>query len=558
MTKSGLAAREGALRTVGEWRGLLREPAGAARAMLERIYGDGPLVAQRQQALAALLDTFCDAYGEEGEIVIARSPARINLMGVHVEHRRGEINPLTHGREVLMAARVREDDEIHLCDTEGDEFPPRVFSIGEELARCATDDWVEYIESPAVSEVVRSQQGDWANYVKSAALRLQHEYPEARIRGMDAAVMGDIPRSAGLSSSSAVVVVSALAAMAFGELEIGRGRLAELCGEGEWYVGTRGGAGDHAAMLFGRRGQISRLRFFPFEFLGYVALPNHATVLICNSLRQADKSGSELSAYNETIAAYRMVLLLIKDILVKDLGFAPEVVADRLHHLGDINLNKDLFPDTIVYQVLHHMPARISREELEQRFPDREEELADIFRTHDPPAQGYRPRAVAMFGLAEIARGSGCAEFLEAGDLDSFGELMYVSHDGDRVVVHEEDGTVRPWDNEQTQVTDEYLDRLRAEVEQGVERAALMWQPGGYRCSCEELDQIVDLCRQVPGVYGAGLTGAGLGGCVLVLVEKAHQQAVMDKLRREYYEARGLTFAAEPCVPVEGAGLLRV
>ncbi|HMK12716.1 MAG TPA: hypothetical protein VK461_14085, partial [Acidimicrobiales bacterium] len=41
-----------------------------------------------------------------------------------------------------------------------------------------------------------------------------------------------------------------------------------------------------------------------------------------------------------------------------------------------------------------------------------------------------------------------------------------------------------------------------------------------YEVSTPELDRWVDTLRSIPGVYGARLTGAGFGGCVVALAEK--------------------------------------
>ena len=40
-----------------------------------------------------------------------------------------------------------------------------------------------------------------------------------------------------------------------------------------------------------------------------------------------------------------------------------------------------------------------------------------------------------------------------------------------------------------------------------------------YRCSHPELDRIVDELVRVPGIFGARMTGAGWGGCVVALTE---------------------------------------
>jgi len=40
-----------------------------------------------------------------------------------------------------------------------------------------------------------------------------------------------------------------------------------------------------------------------------------------------------------------------------------------------------------------------------------------------------------------------------------------------------------------------------------------------FEVSIPELDQLVDVLRTVPGVFGARLTGAGFGGCVVAIVD---------------------------------------
>ena len=58
-----------------------------------------------------------------------------------------------------------------------------------------------------------------------------------------------------------------------------------------------------------------------------------------------------------------------------------------------------------------------------------------------------------------------------------------------------------------------------------------------YQVSCPELDTLVDLAAQVPGVFGARMTGGGFGGCAIALATPA----AADRLVREIpaaYRAR--------------------
>ena len=76
--------------------------------------------------------------------------------------------------------------------------------------------------------------------------------------------------------------------------------------------------------------------------------------------------------------------------------------------------------------------------------------------------------------------------------------------------------------------------------------------------SCEEVDALVDIARATPGVAGAGLVGAGLGGSIVAVVEEQSAQAVIDHMTEQYYEPRGLPAAAQVVRPIGGAGILRL
>ena len=104
--------------------------------------------------------------------------------------------------------------------------------------------------------------------------------------------------------------------------------------------------------------------------------------------------------------------------------------------------------------------------------------------------------------VTENARVRTAAEALENGDLPGFGRAMYESH------------------------------RSLSE---------------DYEVSCPELDLIVDLARDKPGVVGAKMTGAGFGGSVVVLVNKSGVDDVSATLAESYRTATGFEASVSVC-----------
>ncbi|WP_141502580.1 galactokinase [Paenibacillus luteus] len=62
-----------------------------------------------------------------------------------------------------------------------------------------------------------------------------------------------------------------------------------------------------------------------------------------------------------------------------------------------------------------------------------------------------------------------------------------------------------------------------------------------YEVTGEELDAMVAAARQVPGVLGSRMTGAGFGGCTVSLVHEDSVEAFKAEVGRKYNEATGLT-----------------
>jgi N-acetylgalactosamine kinase len=74
---------------------------------------------------------------------------------------------------------------------------------------------------------------------------------------MNICVYGTIPKSSGLSSSSALVVCAALVTLHANKLSLTKTQLAELCASCERYIGTQGGGMDQAISCLGKAGTVS-------------------------------------------------------------------------------------------------------------------------------------------------------------------------------------------------------------------------------------------------------------------------------------------------------------
>jgi N-acetylgalactosamine kinase len=362
------------------------------------------------------------------------------------------------------------------------------------------------------------------------------------------ALSGNVPIAAGLSSSSTLVVATLQAAIALNNFDLSSQQFIDLCGEGEWFVGSRGGAGDHAAIYLGQRGKIAQVGYLPFRVERIIDAPPGCQLVIANSHIKAAKSAAARDQFNARIASYNLGLALLKQ-------RCPEL-AETVEYLRDLEPVKLGCATSDIYRWLSRVPPVMTRKDFRTILSGACRELVETnFATHADP-QVYYPRGVLLYGVAEILRSRMCVDLLQAGEVENFGRLMKISHDGDRVSRMSRDGR---YELTATNCSDEYLDRLvadlRSEDPQRVLQAQLFMQPGAYACSTPEIDEMVDIASAVPGVVGAQLAGAGLGGCIMILAREQSVPAVRRALATGYYRPRNLEPAAVPCITVEGAGL---
>lgn len=506
------------------------------------IYGNNPeQIELRRQKLIELLEAFISKYGDR-RVVVSRSPGRVNLLGRHIEHRGGSINVMSINRETLIVASPRDDDTVNIANIDP-RFPERSFGILESIKDNKSDDWIEFIENDVTLKMVLDSQGDWANYVKASVLRLQMKDRRTLLRGMDMLFCGDIPMAAGLSSSSSIVVATSEAAIAINHMDVQAKDFIHLCGEGEWFVGSRGGSGDHAAMKCGQRDMITHLDFCPFEIGESVKFPEDYDIVVANSFVEAKKSEGAKDKFNQKVACYEIGFMLVKKMF-------PEY-ASRLKYLKDINQKTLGISQSKIYKILLSIPQYMTRDEVFAALPEYGEALERIMRSHVQPER-YEIRSTMLYGIAECQRAQMCIEFLKSKDYDSLGKLMNISHNGDRV---SQNG--KPYDYS---AGDKYLVRLiedlSSEEPERVLNAQIYNQPGGYACSTETIDSLVDAAIKHPGVMGAELSGAGLGGCILILVRREQTESLLEMLKSTYYDKNNLPMGAQVFVPIAGSSVI--
>jgi galactokinase len=79
-----------------------------------------------------------------------------------------------------------------------------------------------------------------------------------------------------------------------------------------------------------------------------------------------------------------------------------------------------------------------------------------------------------------------------------------------------------------------------------------------FAASCLEVDLLVELAREQPGVIGARLTGGGFGGCTVNLVEAGRAEAFRKAIHAAYLERASIDAEIYLCQAAGGASELAI
>ncbi|MCC6153896.1 MAG: galactokinase [Candidatus Hydrogenedentes bacterium] len=415
------------------------------------------------------MKSFSSAVGRPPQ-VLTRAPGRVNLLGEHVDYNGLPVLPMTIDRAVTIAASKRDDHAIIIRNLDN------AFA-GEDFEN--------------VSGLPHSTQGSWINYCKAAIEGINTDRKVESFPGMDILCAGTIPPAAGLSSSSALVVSTALTYLSVLDqpvmTEVQRAELAALLANAERYVGVHGGGMDQAIILLGSEACACKINFSPLRVERVPVFRDHVFV-VCNSLVKADKSGSAVHRYNEGPLTCRLIRALAEK--HAQMAFGEEI---EIEHLGDLwfgplcltnaevqSLFREAFPQPRTTLAQAAAVLGVGESEIRRRW------LGDL----PEPDGGFALQARARHQLKELMRVEQGRDCLLASDATTFGSLMNDSHQS---------------------CADDY----------GV--------------SSPQLDKLVEVARSA-GALGSRLTGAGFGGCTVSLIEKDSFLSFAEAITKHYYE----------------------
>ena len=380
--------------------------------------------------LSELAEHFETVFGARPQVFSA--PGRVNLIGEHTDYNDGLVLPCALGFFTQVAISPRADRKLVI----------RSENLQGNFEFRSDD-------------LPRKRVGEWCDYVLGVALALREAgYP---IQGANLLVRGEVPIGAGLSSSAALEVASALALLSLNGALLPMPEIARLCQQAEnVFVGAHVGIMDQFVSCLGKAGHALLLDCRSFESK-LIPIPEDVRIVICNTMVKHDLVTNEYNVRREQCAQGVKILS----------QWYPGIRALRDVSLEQLAQHSGEMPGLLYNRCLHVV--------------------------------GENERVVDG------------AQRLAARDLAAFGALMRESHRSMRDL---------------------------------------------YEISCREVDVMVEAAEDLPGCYGARMTGGGFGGCTVNLVAAESASAFVAAISERYQKATGIRPDVYVCCAADGAGAL--
>jgi galactokinase len=270
---------------------------------------------------SALARHFEDLFGSPPRIF--RAPGRVNLLGEHTDYNDGFVMPCAIGFSTRVAIFPRQDRKLVI---RSEEFSEQYEFDLDNLPSRSTGVWSDYVLGIAV---MLRQMG--------------HLTPGASLL-----VRGEVPIGAGLSSSAAIEVASALALMSLDGAQLPLPEVAKLCQRTEnLFIGARVGIMDQFVSCLGKAGHALLLDCRSLEFR-LIPLPEDLRLVICNTMVKHEHASGAYNRRREEcdegvkiLTQWYPDIRALRDVSVEQLeqhvGEIPEVIYRRCLHVVSEN-----------------------------------------------------------------------------------------------------------------------------------------------------------------------------------------------------------------------------
>ncbi len=200
--------------------------------------------------------------------MLFRAPGRVNLIGEHTDYNDGFVMPAAIDFSTWVAASPRTGNTLHVRSKQYDE-------------ECALS--LENLEG--------APRGHWSDYVRGIAAVLQSA--GLKPRGANLLIDSEVPLGAGLSSSAALELSTALALLGIAALQLPRLELVKLAQKAEnQYTGAMCGIMDQFIAGFGHAGNALLLDCRSLDY-SLLPIPEQVRLVICNSMVKHDLAAGE-------------------------------------------------------------------------------------------------------------------------------------------------------------------------------------------------------------------------------------------------------------------------
>jgi galactokinase len=202
--------------------------------------------------------------------VVGRAPGRVELLGNHTDYNGGLVLAAAIDRFTAVAGRRGEGHRARF----------RSANFGDEVG-------FDFVPEP----IDPGEPGAWGRYVRGVAWALQDDRGDFH-SGVDAAIAGDVPLGAGLSSSASLQAALALFLLRLGVVpessadldDAARLDLARVLQRSEnAFVGVASGLLDQFTVLFGRAGFALTLDCRSLDFSRVPLGSPPPAIVVCDS-----------------------------------------------------------------------------------------------------------------------------------------------------------------------------------------------------------------------------------------------------------------------------------